>query len=319
MGNAPPGPKDSHFPMNASRFQLLPQDARAPQDAIVVDGRLPGGALELGHWPGNQTPPEFAADTATAIAMLFAKGGFAEAWDTGPIVNTHFDTDGLLATVTLLAPREAIKREQVMTSAAVAGDFDEWPEDERGLKLHAAIETLAAREDTEADAYRALIPRVFDLIDRLDDHDALWGDAWRKLIDGRNAVQDGRVEVSTLGHLGLIRHRAGVDEVPGPVISRLLLPRAWRYLTVFLEDGGLAHYRYELPRYAWADTIIRPAFARPDPEKILNALGSSWTTAGLPGLTSIVATREPVDLDPNEVLAGILPHDAEAATALSIT
>jgi len=305
--------------MNLNRFAFVPKDSPAPDSAIVVDGHLPEAALELGHWPGHQTPPEFCADTATAIAMEFARGGFAEAWGTGPVVNTHFDTDGLLAVFTVLAPKQALEREGVMIAAAAAGDFDEWPDDDKGLKLHATIETLAARESSDAEAYRTLLPRVAEIIDGLDGLDSLWGDAWRKLVEGRTAVQDGRVEVSTLGHLGIVRHQPGIAEIPGPVLASLLLPRCWRYLLVFLQEDGRAHYRYELPRYAWADTIIRPTLAHPHPQTIATALGPAWTTSHLPGLTSVVATREPVALGPNEVLAKILPHDAEAANALSIS
>jgi hypothetical protein len=61
-------------------------------------------------------------------------------------------------------------------------------------------------------------------------------------------------------------------------------------------------FRYERPRYAWADTVIRPILAQPDAVALARSLGPEWTSEGLPGMTGICATERPV-ADLPEVMA----------------
>lgn len=305
--------------MDLSRFHFLPKGTPPPQGSIAVDGLIEGAALHLSHWRGHSTPVELQADTATASALAFAGAGWGPVWEHAPVVNNHYDTDGVLAAFTVMQPHTALEHRALLMAAATAGDFDEWPDDDRGLKLDAALRTLGQAGRNEADSYARVLPQVHELLERIDEREDLWGDSWARVMDGCDAVHDGRVDVSTLGRIGIIRHAPDVPELPGPVFARLLLPRCWRYLLVFLEEGDQRHFRYELPRYAWADTVVRPTLAAPDPRAVAHALGPRWTAKDLPGLTSVVGTRAAVQLAPYEVLGAILPHDPEADAALTTT
>jgi hypothetical protein len=204
-----------------------------------------------------------------------------------------------------------------MTAAAEVGDFDSWPNDERGILIDAAILSLRAQLDDDAKAYPAIFPRLVDLLDHIDAFPDLWRPTWNALQQGRQDVADGRIEVATLGNVGIVRHTPDVDEIPGPLLSKLLHTSCWRCLLVFTEPDGRFRYRYELPRHAWADTVVRMPLERPDGASVVDALGQGWTTADLPGLTSIAATTTPTTLDPVAVLQRIRGVDAEAHAALS--
>ena len=68
------------------------------------------------------------------------------------------------------------------------------------------------------------------------------------------------------------------------------------------EEGGGYDYRYERPRYAWADTVVRPALEQPDCSSLARALGSDWTSEGLPGMTGICGTVRSVGDRPEAVV-----------------
>ena len=56
------------------------------------------------------------------------------------VLNNHYDTDGLLSVWALLQPEAALQYRQLLVEASEAGDFDEWPASDEGLKLQFAIE-----------------------------------------------------------------------------------------------------------------------------------------------------------------------------------
>ena len=137
------------------RFEFVEGSYQGDVPAISCDGLVPGTALDLTHWQGNHTPGRFKADTSTEIALNFVISPEAgQQWATAVAVNNHFDTDGVLSVWALLEPAAALARRDVLVAAAEAGDFDEWPELERGLWLDAAIRALGARAGDDAAAYQ---------------------------------------------------------------------------------------------------------------------------------------------------------------------
>ena len=87
------------------RFQFVENAYEGDAPAISCDGLVPGAALDLTHWHGNQTPQRFKADTSTEIALNFVVSPEArEQWAGAVAVNNHFDTDGVLSVWTLLDP-----------------------------------------------------------------------------------------------------------------------------------------------------------------------------------------------------------------------
>jgi hypothetical protein len=75
-----------------------------------------------------------------------------------------------------------------------------------------------------------------------------------------------------------------------------------RYLLAFEHVDGTFSYRYERPRYAWAETVVRPPCPAPDALALADALGPDWTADELPGMTGLVQTRAPLATPPEALL-----------------
>jgi hypothetical protein len=288
--------------MKRVRFQFVPMGVRAPEGSVSVDGLVPGAGLHLSHWAGNRTPAEYQDDTSTGIALRYVEMHGAEHPPGRRLVNNHFDTDGVLAVWTLLEPEAALARRNLLTAAAEAGDFAEWPADRRGLLVDAAILKIGEAAGSEVSAYRKVLGQLPHLLDAIEDRRELWQEAWGRIETDLARVGAGRLETSRAGRVGIVRHGLGEDEVSGPVLARLFQPRAWRYLLAFELGAGLWSYRYELPRHAWAVTVKRPMLDAPDATTLAQRLGPGFApVAREPGGTGLVATTSPLPLDP-EVL-----------------
>jgi hypothetical protein len=286
----------------ARRFEFVAGSYTGTVPALSCDGLVPGAALDLTHWQGNRTPPEFKADTSTEIALKFAASDEARArWADAVVVNNHFDTDGVLSAWSLLDPERAATCRDLLVAAAEAGDFDEWPKLDRGLWLDAAVRALAADAADDAAAYAAVLPRLPGLTGTLDDHRFLWGPEWDRLQEARAALDSGRLHAHRQAAIGLLIHDPGQPEAPGALLARLFLPGARRYLLAFDRGDGRFDYRYERPRYAWADTVVRPVLPAPDARALAEALGPDWTDEDMPGMTGIVQTRTPTAEHPEEL------------------
>jgi hypothetical protein len=285
------------------RFQFVAEIYDGGFPAISCDGLVPGASLDLTHWQGNHTPVQYKADTSTEIALNFARSPEAfDQWADAVVVNNHFDTDGILSAWVLLEPEQAAASRDLLVAAAEAGDFDEWPALERGLWLDAAIRALASGAIDDEEAYTTVLPQLPDLIHRLDERRDLWGKEWDDLQAAVKALEWGRLHAQRRGAIGIMIHANGQPEVPGPLLARQFLPGVGRYLLVFKREDGQFAYRYERPRYAWADTVVRPVLPQPDAGALADALGPEWTDAGLPGMTGIVRTRVPVKEPPDALI-----------------
>ena len=280
----------------ARRFEFVEESYEGECLAISCDGVVPGAALDLSHWQGNRTPQQYKADTSTEIALSFVVSPEStERWAGAVAVNNHFDTDGVLSVWTLLDPERALAQRDLLVAAAEAGDFDEWPALDRGLWLDAAIRALGACAVDDAAAYATVLGQLPELIESLDERQDLWGDEWETLHGAVASLESGRLRAERCGAIGLLVHALDVREAaPGPLLARSFLPGAKRYLLAFNRGGGMHDFRYERPRYAWADTVIRPILAQPDAVTLARLLGPEWTNEGLPGMTGICATEHPV-------------------------
>jgi len=296
----------------ARRFEFVEESYEGDLPAISCDGLVPGAFLDLTHWQGNNTPPRFKADTSTEIALNFVVSSAASnQWAGAVVVNNHFDTDGVLSIWTLLEPEQALLHRDLLVAAAEAGDFDEWPPDDRGLWLDASIRAIGSLAADDAEAYRSVLPQLPGLIDSLEERRDLWGPEWDKLQAAVAAQESGALRFECYGTIGILIHAPGQPEAPGPLLARWFLPGVTRYLLSFEREGGLFDYRYERPHYAWADTIIRLPLLQPDAAGLAEQLGEAWTAEGLPGMTGIVRTERPVAERPLAValrLAEFDPH-----------
>jgi Family of unknown function (DUF6687) len=287
----------------ARRFQFVAESESYGGDrpAISCDGLVPGASLDLSHWQGNRTPLKYKADTSTEIALNFAASPEAcDRWADAVVVNNHFDTDGILSIWVLLDPERAAASRDLLVAAALAGDFDEWPALARGLWLDAAIRALGSGAADHEEAYAKVLPQLPELVRSLDERRDLWGQEWDDLQASIAALDSGLLRAERREDIGIMIHKNGQPEVPGPVLARRFLPGARRYLLVFEREGGYFDYRYERPHYAWADTVIRRSLPEPDAAALADALGPEWSDAGLPGMTGIVrtvrASNEPLEV-----------------------
>jgi hypothetical protein len=285
------------------RFEFVEESYVGGAPAISCDGLVPGAALDLTHWQGNRTPRRYKADTSTEIALNFVVSREAgERWTTAVAVNNHFDTDGVLSVWTLLDPERALARRDLLVAAAEAGDFDEWPAFDRGLRLDAAIRALGSRAGGDAAAYDTVLEQLPALIDGLNERPDLWGDEWDALQAAVAGLESGRLRSEQSGAIGVLIHAVGEPEAPGPLLARRFLPGARRYLLAFERGEGMYDFRYERPRYAWADTVVRPILPQPDAVALARALGPEWTSEGLPGMTGICGTKRAVIDQPDAVM-----------------
>jgi hypothetical protein len=295
----------------AARFEFVDHAGRydQPTPAIGCDGRVPGASLDLTHWEGNRTPLAFKADTSTEIALKFVASEESARWAGAVVVNNHFDTDGVLSVWTLLEPEQAQASRSLLIAAAEAGDFDEWPGDDRGLWLDAAIRALARPASDDAEAYAIVLPQIPDLLAMLDRRPDLWGEEWEALQNALHAVASGTIRIERRANRGLAWHAPGQTETPGPLLARRLLPGSARYLLSFEQSDGTFLYRYERPRYAWAETVVRPACPAPESSPLARTLGPAWTSDNLPGMTGLVQTHGPIPEGPEVILTRLARID----------
>lgn len=282
------------------RFRFVPGTWTGPGRAIACDGRVPGAALELSHWEGNATPEALRRDTSTGIALAFVSSKAASVWDDATVVNNHFDTDGLLSVWTLLDPEAALARASLLVAAAEAGDFDAWPEDVRGLWIEMAVDKLAEPAASDAEAYALLLALLPGLVDGIEGRSDLWGDAWGDLRRADDRIGSGAIAIERFGEVGLVVHPPGEPEIPGPLVDREL--HACRGVVLAFDQGdGHFAYRYERPRWTWAETVVRPHIDGPDGALLSRTLGSDWTALDVAGMTGLVRTVRPIADEPASV------------------
>lgn len=290
-------------------FAFTPFGGRTHEDAITCDGLVDGASAHASHWAGNRTPAALKADTSVEIALRYNNHGLRPG---ARVTNNHFDTDGVLAVYTLLSPDTAARHANLVTAAAEAGDFDEWPHDERGLQLEIAIRAIAARASGEEHAYRLVLPALDHLIEDLDGHRQLWEQEWNALLAADRRADEGAIEITRHHNIAVILHRPGVDEMPGPVLHKRAPQSATRWLLAFEQPGGAYRYRYERRRWAWADTVRRPPLLPPSRNAIAQDLGPGWALKGSLGMTGLLRTTAAVRTDPSTIAAAIARRDPGA-------
>lgn len=291
-----------------TRYHFVHARWNGPGRAISCDGLVPGADLHLSHWEGNRTPERFKRDTSTETALTFVASGAAREWADAALVNNHFDTDGVLTVFTLLDPERALAHRSLLVAAAEAGDFDEWPSDRRGVWLDSALRTLADRCRSEEEASHRCLEAVPELLDHVEERSDLWSAEWMEIQRARRDVETDRVHMRRIGSLGLVVHPSGREEIPGVVVTRVL-PNCRRYLYAFERGDGRYAYRYELPRYAWADVVGRAPISPPDTLRLTERLGPEWSAVGLPLHTGLVRTVRPVRTRPEAAATNLLGLD----------
>ncbi len=267
----------------------------APATAIVVSG-APAGRLHLSQWPGNATPPALKADTSLEIALKFLnlKTPRREALRQGAEIATspRFGVDALLALWSLLAPQRAQGFTGPLQAAAFSGEFQVFifPE---ATKICCAINRLSDPERSPlrgelggADPwerlgalYRALLPRLDDLVGYLDRFAAQWTEEFEAIREGRRLLAEGKATVEEFPEVDLAVVRA-----PRPLhpVARNTATERVRALTI----AGSATYELIYRAETWVEFVSRPVAPRIDLAPLLPELqalesAGTWRFDGL--------------------------------------
>lgn len=273
---------------------------------LSVDGTV-DEALHLSHWEGNTTPPELRADTSTEIALNFAAWPRRAEWARGVevVTNNHFDADGVLSIWAVLNGERALDLRSELVSAAEAGDFSEFP-NENAVRVSVLlqggdnpfvpgvnsplIEHLAGGERVdERRAYELVLPEVEKVLRRTDEYEPLWREGWaliERTLDsfaaGRSRVvedAESRLSVVTLAPDLYGDGRVGPARLPAPYTAIAHNARGELFLVATpLQEGW--SYRIDYPYYSWAETYTRPRVARRDLSGLLARLNELEGGAG---------------------------------------
>jgi len=277
-------------------------DGQAPEGAISCDGLVPGAALDLSHWAKNKTPEEFKADTSVEIALRFV-GKTAPSDAPSVVVNNHFDADGVLAVWSLLEPELATAHAGIIVAAAEAGDFEEWPAETRGIWLNMAIRRMVTLKP-DASAYPIALAALGALVQDIEAREDLWGTSFATLLEAERRARAGDVVAYSNGPIRVFHHKPGIPKAPGPVLAKLgaTAEGVRRLLLAFEQPDGSFEYRYELPRWAWADTVVRPVIRAPSRHALAAGLGAGWAMKGVNfGMTGLLRTTAPLREGPREM------------------
>jgi len=256
---------------------------------VIVDGR--GNAatvLVLSHWPRNRTPPELKADTSTEIVVNYLRSPQRETYRAGAeaVSNNHYDVDGLMSVWAALNPERAIEQAALLIATGECGDFDRWS-GELATKVTCALYglengpasplrgRLPGKDYLERTAFLyeetlPLVPRLFDEIDRFQEH-------WRPLYD---RVQADRELFD--------RGEATVQEVPELDLAIVDLPRAVHDMALYEQTActrvaiAVAEHRYQVRyRYeSWVELQSRPVPPRIDLRPFADMLQTFEGNAG---------------------------------------
>lgn len=269
---------------------------------LSVDGTV-DNSIHFSHWQGNETPLELKADTSTEIALNLVASPRRIEFTQGVelVTNNHFDTDGVLSVWTVLNGERALELREQLIPAAVAGDFSELRSD-AGVKASIVIQgsdqpvpgeasgsPLASHlagevVEDEARSYELVLPEVERVLNRTNDYEPLWRNAWEKMATAMESFSRGASFVTefpdaklSLVHLapevfGPSGFDPALHSAPATVISQHAQGQLF-LLTTPLLDGW--SYRIDYPYYSWAETVVRPRIQRQDFSELLLKLNEA--------------------------------------------
>jgi hypothetical protein len=278
------------------RFEFY-HEGLAGAPLLAVDGTVEN-ALHLSHWEGNTTPAELKADTSTEIALNFAAWPRRGEWARGVevVTNNHFDADGVLSVWSVLNGERALGLRDALVSAAEAGDFSEFPNEDAvrvSILLQGGdnpfvpgvnsplVEHLAGGERVdERRAYELVLPEVERVLARTGDYEPLWREGWAQIERTLESFArgDSRVAEDAESKLSVVTlapdfygGRYDPARQPAPYTAVAHNARGEVFLVATPHADGWA-YRVDYPYYSWAETRTRPRVARRDLSGLLERL-----------------------------------------------
>jgi hypothetical protein len=256
---------------------------------LAVDGTV-GNSIHFSHWQGNETPAEVKADTSTEITLNVVASPNRNRLTQGVelVTNNHFDTDGVLSVWTMLNGERALELRDKLISAAEAGDFSEFTNEDAvrtSITIQGSDQPVTADNsgsplaqqlagglvDDDARAYELVLPQVENVLTRIDEYEDLWRRPWQQIETSIESFERGASTVQEFADAKLslitvardVFGPSGFDPArhvaPFTAISRYA--KGHVFLIAIPYQTGWA-YRVDYPYYSWAETIVRPRIER---------------------------------------------------------
>jgi hypothetical protein len=262
---------------------------------VIVDGSARAGTvLTLSHWPGSPTPPALRADLSAEIAFRYLDHPeLAVAVDA--VSNNHFDQDGLASVFALVDPEAAQPRRERVVDLARAGDFARF---ETRAAAQASFAIAALQREVDGDRYRALLPRLPEILDHPERFRDRWEDEDAYLAESEAAIASGTVQIDELPELDLAivtvpetwsdRQVPRFNSLATAAVHPMAVHNATDRFRVVYRRGR----RYELQlRYeTWVQYVSRRPLPRPDLAPLAADLSAreargTWVFEGTQGMT----------------------------------
>jgi len=277
---------------------FVPYDELNGRPNIIVDGAAADGSvLTLSHWPGSETPAEFAADTSAEIAFNYLEAANRHV-QAEAVSNNHFDVDGLISCAVLSMPETMQSRREFWIDVATAGDFERFTNRD-AARVAFAITTMSTPETSPLEKsifelpypelcgalYKNLLPQVVSIADELQAHRQLWEVEDSRLSESERCLDTDEVKIEDHPQAGLaIITAPGEAELhPMSLHNRTDMPRI---LTCAGNDVTF-RYRYE----SWVMFASRPIAKRVDLAPLAKRLNelepdeSVWIADPISGIT----------------------------------
>jgi hypothetical protein len=286
---------------------------------MVDSGRSADTVLELSHWPGNNTPESYKADTSSEIVLKFLRSTernhFFNLVDA--VSTDHYDVDGLLALWSVLYPDEALRRAELIVQTAVTGDFDRFTTAAAvqtclsldGLereRIQPSINYTAwSTEEITANLYQQALALVPSCLDHPEEFRPLWNDEYHEVLSSIKILEQGKARLTEIPELDL-----AILESDRP-LHDLAVYNATHCLRVLTVVGGSIYcirYRYE----SFVELDSRPASSRVPLDTLTARLNACEKNSGRWFAESIATAHPRLQLYSQSRVPGVssIPADA---------
>jgi hypothetical protein len=322
-------------------MRYLPPGELGDLPNVVVDGAANSTtALVLSHWPHSGTPAELRADTSVEIVTGWLARGEHRRLDADVVTNDHFDEDGVLGVWAMNSPDAALRHRELLEDAARAGDFGVYRRRD-AARVAFAISALAdpdtsplaratfdgAYPQVAARLYRAILPRVPELLGDLASARSLWAREDELLTVSEARIASGEIAIDERPDvdLAIVRiperlrdsrvHR--FTQARSAVLHPMAVHNRTERMRVLFVQGR--SYQLQLRYETWVQYASRRPPARPELQALARELSTlddgAWTFDGVERITPRLTRDGESRLDPDRLIALVVAHLERAPAA----